>query len=465
MFIEFLLEALFLFLVTLMVAYLIRHYLFTIVVLKNAGKSKNAVATVGKCYQPTVSVLIPARNEEKVIGRIIQRMTELTYPKDKLQIIIINDASTDSTGKIAEEYSKKYSHINVVHKSPQDGGRGKASALNTGLKYASHEIIICFDADYYPQKDILEKLVKEFEDPKVGAVQGRVIVLNEPKNMVTRLVALERIGGYLIDQNAREILRLIPQFGGTVGGFRRDLLMSLGGWDESILAEDTDLTFRVRLAGYEIRYINDAESYEEAVETWCAYWKQRYRWAKGHMQCAFKHSFNVLKSGNLRLKEKIDGLLLLNVYFMPILVIASWALGISLLLLESPKWLGALWSPIPIFLYSFVGNFAPFFEVGFGAYLDGRRRAQWLIPFMIFTFVYNIFISVKAFVDLSISKILKRNRNCWDKTHHSGNGNCYIVNYCNCLKGKDDSEFDSNNAYAFLGNFGIHSHHASASAS
>ena len=89
------------------------------------------------------------------------------------------------------------------------------------------------------------------------------------------------------------------------------------------MAEDTDLTFRVYLAGYKVRYVNDAESYEEAVESWRAYWKQRYRWTKGHMQCAFKHWFRVLRSNNLGLKEKNDGLLLLNVYFMPVFVLLS----------------------------------------------------------------------------------------------------------------------------------------------
>jgi cellulose synthase/poly-beta-1,6-N-acetylglucosamine synthase-like glycosyltransferase len=461
MLIEFL-EAVFVILVVLMVAYLVRHYIFAMTAIKNAGKNKKAINNiVDTVCQPTVSILIPARNEEKVIGRILQRMTELTYPKDKLQVIAINDASTDATGQIAEEYSKKYSFINVVHRSQHEGGRGKASALNAGLKYAKHEIIMCFDADYYPQRDIIEKLTREFADPKIGAVQGRVIVLNEPQNVVTRLVALERIGGYLVDQNARDILGLIPQFGGTVGGFRRYLLKSLGGWDESVLAEDTDLTFRVYLAGYKIRYVNDAECYEEAVESWRTYWRQRYRWAKGHMQCAIKHSFKVLKSGNLKLKEKIDGLLLLNVYFMPILVMLSWAVGIPLLLLKSSQWLTALWASIPVFLYSFVGNFAPFFEVGIGAYLDNRRRAQWLIPLMIFIFVYNMCICLVAFVDVLFSKIFKRKDNCcWSKTPHSGNGNRYIMNYGNCLKGKDDSEFDSNNAYAFSRDHNINPHYA-----
>lgn len=424
-----LLEALFLFLTALITAYLVRHYIFTLTILKNHQKNKDTHETEDITYQPTVSILIPAHNEEQVIGRILQGMTKLTYPKEKLQVIVIDDASTDKTGKIAEEYSKEYSYVKVIHRSQKEGKKGKASALNAGFKHANGEIILCFDADYYPQRDIVEKLTKEFVNPKVGAVQGRVVVLNEPQNMVTRLVALERIGGYCVDQQARNTLGLITQFGGTVGGFRRDLLESLGGWDESILAEDTDLTFRVYLAGYRVSYVNDAECYEEAVESWRAYWKQRYRWAKGHMQCALKHVLKVLRSKNLSLKEKIDGLLLLNLYFMPVLVLFSWIIGVSLFFLDSSSWFNTFWTSIPISfsLYSFVGNFAPFFEVGIGTYMDGRTRAQWLIPLLIFTFLYNIPICTKALTDLLISKIFRKDCNHWTKTVHSGNGNSYII--------------------------------------
>jgi len=421
------LEVVFLFVTTLMMAYLIRHYIFTLTVLRRAKKAKvNAI--VDEKYEPPVSILIPERNEEKVIGRLLQRIAELTYPHDKLQVIVIDDASSDSTGRIADEYSSKYAFIEVLHRENGNGGKGKAPAMNAGFKRATGEIVLCFDADYYPQKDIVEKLAKEFANPNVGAVQGRVVVLNEPQNMVTRLVALERIGGYRVDQEARDNLGLIAQFGGTVGGFRRSVLASLHGWDESILAEDTDLTFRVYLAGYKVRYVVDAECYEEAVDNWKAYRQQRYRWARGHMQCCFKHSLKVLKSKNLRVKEKVDGLLLLNVYFMPLLVLLSFIIGIPLIFFESSKLVGALWFSVPISLYSFVGNFAPFFEVGIGAYLDGRTRTQWLIPLLIFTFFYNIPICAKAFLDLLVSIIKRKNHSTWVKTPHLGNGNRYIEN-------------------------------------
>jgi cellulose synthase/poly-beta-1,6-N-acetylglucosamine synthase-like glycosyltransferase len=420
-------ESFFFFLAAVMITYLIRHYIFTFAVLKNAQKPKNSTTIRNITHQPSVSILIPAHNEEKVIGRLLQRLTELTYSKDKMQVIVIDDASTDKTGRIVEEYSKTYSYIEVIHRNKEEGGRGKASALNAGLEHAKNEIILCFDADYYPQRDIIEKLASVFSDPCVGAVQGRVTVLNEPQNIVTRLVALERIGGYRIDQQARYTLELIPQFGGTVGGFRRSLLKSLGGWDESILAEDTDLTFRAYLSGYKVCYVNDAECYEEAVENWRDYWKQRYRWAKGHMQCFFKHWFSVLRSNKLRVREKIDGLLLLNIYFMPVWVLLSWVIGIPLFFIKYSQGFGVQWTLVPIALYSFVGNFAPFFEVGAGAYLDGRTRANRLIPLLIFTFLYNILICTKAFIDLLISKITGKNTNHWERTNHTGNGDCYLI--------------------------------------
>jgi len=422
------LEAVFLFLTALMIAYLVRHYIFTVTVLRRAKKAKTVGVFSDAKYEPTVSILIPARDEEKVIGRLLQRMAELTYPQDKLQVIVIDDASSDSTGRIADEHAGKYAFMEVLHRDKEDGGKGKPSAMNAGFKRATGEIVLCFDADYYPQKDIVEKLAKEFADPTVGAVQGRVVVLNEPQNMVTRLVALERIGGYRVDQEARDDLGLIVQFGGTVGGFRRSILENLHGWDESILAEDTDLTYRIYLKGFKVRYVGDAECYEEAVDNWKAYRQQRYRWARGHMQCCFKHSWTVLKSKNLRMKEKIDGLLLLNVYFMPLVVLVSFIIGVPLIFLESSKLVSVLWFSVPISFYSFVGNFAPFFEVGIGAYLDGRTRTQWLMPLLIFTFFYNIPICAKAFLDLLASKILRRNHSLWVKTSHLGNGNRYMVN-------------------------------------
>jgi len=356
-----------------------------------------------------------------VIGRLIQRTTELTYPKDKLEIIVIDDGSNDSTGKIADEFSEMHDSVKVVHRSCEQGGRGKPKALNEGLKHASGEIVLCFDADYYPQLDIAEKLVAYFIDPEVGAVQGRVTVENESASLVSRLVALERIGGYRVDQQARDNLGLIPQYGGTVGGFRRSLLLSLGGWDSSILAEDTDLTFRVVLAGYKVRYVNEAECYEEAVSNWRAYWHQRSRWAMGHMQCFFKHFPSVVKSKQMCFREKADGLLLLGVYFVPLLAVLSWILGALISLYAPLPWLDWAGSILPAFAYSSVGNFALFFELGVGIYLDGRSRLSWLLPALVLSFALNVAICCWALSKLCFSKVAGKAKNhVWAKTAHNG---------------------------------------------
>lgn len=419
-------EILFALLTAVMVAYLARHYIFTISVLRSAKKPK-APPKPASSFEPSVSILIPAFNEEKVIGRLLQRITELSYPKNKLQTVVIDDSSTDKTGQIADNFQKRYPYIEVLHRDRATGGKGKSSAMNNGFAKATGEIVLCFDADYYPQRDIVEKLTRWFIDPKVGAVQGRVVVLNEPQNIVTRIVTLERIGGYRVDQEARDTLGLITQFGGTVGGFRKDILERLNGWDESILAEDTDLTLRIYLSGYKVSYDVDAECYEEAVDNWRAYRRQRYRWSKGHMQCFFKHAWSVLKSKNLSVKQKLDGLLLLNVYFMPIIAFASLLIGLALMFSGLSLFsLPAMWFWIPISLYSFVGNFAPFFEVGVGLYLDGRTRSQWLIPLLLFIFFYNIPICFRAFFSVLFQKITRGGRNVWVKTHHYGNGGHYI---------------------------------------
>ena len=399
--------------------YLMRHYIFSLVVLHDK-KGQRQYALHGLSYRPTVSILVPARNEEAVVGRLLHRITQLTYPKDKLEVVLIDDASTDNTGRIADEFAKAYGFIKVLRRGQDVGGKGKSGALNDGAKHTNGEIVILFDADYHPQIDIVENLTGYFVDPEVGVVQGRITVLNEPTTLVSRLVALERIGGYRVDQPARDRLGLIPQCGGSVCGIRRSLLEYLGGWDEKMLTEDTDLTFQAYEAGYKVRYAIEAECYEEAVVNWRSYWRQRHRWAKGHMQCFFKHFLPFMKSRNLRFWEKVDGLLILGMYFVPILVGLSWIFGAVVFFMYPVDWFSSIWTLIPIFTYSGAGNFASFFEVGAGIYLDRRVRTSWIVPVLLLAFVVNVFICSKALFDLVTSKITGRKAHDWTKTVHTG---------------------------------------------
>ncbi len=405
-----------------MVAYMTRHLIFTYSAL--FGRPRQFVRSFKRIvgvYTPKVTVLIPAHNEEYVIGNLLDRMTGLTYPKYRLEVVVIDDRSTDRTGEIANSYAARYSYIRVIHRA--NGGGGKPAALNEGVKSSNGDVILTFDADYYPQLDIIEKLVAPFADPEVGAVQGRVTVMNEEDSLVSKIVTLERIGGYRVDQQARDELILVPQYGGTVGGFRRDALEKVGGWDASMLAEDTDLTIQLVLKGFQVRYVNDAEAYEEAVTTWKAYWNQRYRWAKGHMQCAKKHLRNVLGAKHLSGYEKAELTLLLCVYFMPILVLSGWCVGVAAYLAKetvpSINLTGPYFFILSAFTYSTVGNFAPFFEVGAAAYLDNRKRLLWILPALTLSFVLMVLCCSKAFVDLAL-KNGKEHK--WNHTLHNGNG-------------------------------------------
>ena len=146
------------------------------------------------------------------------------------------------------------------------------------------------------------------------------------------------------------------------------------------------------------------------------------------MQVCFKQTPRVLRSKKLNLKEKIDGLLLLHVYFMPILTLVSFFLGVTLCFFETSQLVNALWFFVPVSFYSLVGNFAPFFEIGIGVYLDGRTRIQWLIPLLLFVYSYNILICTKALLDLFVAKMVRKSQSEWAKTQHLGSGNSYIEN-------------------------------------
>lgn len=403
-----------------MLSYMFRHYVFSFAAMKYRSEDPSA-ETETLSELPFVSTLVPAHNEERVIGRLLQRLTELTYPAEKHEIIVVNDHSKDATGQIAKSYASRYPNlIKVVNRD--FGGNGKAEALNIGLHFARGKFICCFDADYVPQTDILEKMLPYFSDPRVGVVQGRISVLNEKESWIARIVALERIGGYRVSQYARDRLGMVAQYAGTVGLIRRDLLLRFGGFNPQILAEDTDLTFKTRLAGYRVKYVNYVQSGEEAVIGLRQYWGQRSRWAKGHMQCAFAHLLPLLRSKRMSLKEKVDGLMLLCVYFMPILVMLSLFSSVVLFLVRPstllPYWLALV---ISVF-FTLSGHIAPILEVVAGVVCDRRKRLILYTPLLLIAYGINIAVCCTAFLGLIYAKLAGRKVNHWNKTVHNGNG-------------------------------------------
>jgi len=245
---------------------------------------------------------------------------------------------------------------------------------------------------------------------------GRVVPQNGPKNLLTRLLDLERAGGYQTNQQARWRLGLVPQFGGTVGGLRRSALEAVGGWDQHMLAEDTDLTYRLLALGWKVAYVNRAECYEEVVENWTARRRQVRRWALGHMQSCLRHLRPLLANPNLGRWEKVDGLMLLLIYFVPPLTLVAWLVSAFILLVDPSLFPASAAFFIGIATYFTVGNFAVFFEIGVAVALDGNSKRLRLLPFVFGGFMASLFTVTEAAWALLISRLRGQSHVAWDKT-------------------------------------------------
>jgi cellulose synthase/poly-beta-1,6-N-acetylglucosamine synthase-like glycosyltransferase len=403
----------FYFVIFLVCVYMVRHYLFTLNRL--FGRQRHPYVDVDAAVWPRITVLVPAHNEEPVIGAVLESLLEADYPHEKLRILAIDDRSKDETGRIVDEIARRHpSLVTPFHRT--EGKAGKAAALEDAMKRVADDIVLVFDADYIPGKGLLKQLVAPFFDPEVGAVMGRVIPHNVETNLLTRALDLERSGGYQVDQQARMNLHLVPQFGGTVGGIRRRALESLGGWDTGSLTEDTDATFRLMLAGWKVVYQNRSECYEQVPESWPMRMRQLLRWARGHNQAMAKHSRHILFNKLTTFREKLDGLLLLHIYLMSVILLVGWSLGIVLWYLGVNK--PGLIVILAVTSYSTLGNFAVFYEIAAAAYLDGSRQRLRLLPLILLGFLVSLVAVTHATVTLGLFR--RGNSDLlWHKTEHT----------------------------------------------
>ncbi len=233
-------------------------------------------------YEPTVSVIIPAYNEERVIADSIARVLTSDYPG--LQIIIADDGSRDATSQVVRE---RFAHDARVTLLTLENG-GKASALNRALLQARGEIIIALDADTQFEPATIRRLARWFADPAIGAVAGDARVGNRV-NLVTRWQAVEYITAQNLERRALAGFDAMTVVPGAVGAWRRAALDCVGGYPEDTLAEDQDLTIAIQRAGWRVTYDPAATAWTEAPESFRALAKQRYRWAFGTLQCLWKH--------------------------------------------------------------------------------------------------------------------------------------------------------------------------------
>jgi len=396
----------------LIILYSARHYVFTLNRL--FFRQRRPYLDVEQTDWPMVTVLIAAHNEESVIAHSIESLLEIDYPRDRLQLMPVNDRSKDRTREIIDIYTERFpDRIQPFHRT---GGKpGKAAALKDALERVHSDIIIVFDADYVPSHGLLKQLVTPFFDPEVGAVMGRVVPMNADRNFLTRILDLERSGGYQVDQQARMNLGLVPQYGGTVGGVRRSALEEIGGWDDSTLAEDTDATFRLLLAGWKTVYQNRSECYEEVPEKWAVRIRQIKRWSKGHNQTLVRYFFKLLRNPHISWRERIDGLFLLAVFAMSPLLLLGWLVNMVLLYRGENQFLSGWLAAFTVMAFGALGNSAAFFEISSAVHLDGSRNRLRLLPLNLLGFLVSLIsISLGSFEQLRDALLQKELH--WDKT-------------------------------------------------
>jgi cellulose synthase/poly-beta-1,6-N-acetylglucosamine synthase-like glycosyltransferase len=398
--------------VILISIYTARHYVFTLNRL--FGFQRHPYIDIDTAAWPPVTVLVAAHNEEKVVAHILAALMDVNYPKDRMLVVPVNDRSSDRTREIIDRFCED--HQGRIHPFHRTGGKGgKAAALKDAMELVKTEVILIFDADYIPGSGLIKQLVAPFFDPEVGGVMGRVVPLNVGTNLLTRLLDLERSGGYQVDQQARMNLRLVPQHGGTVAGVRLSALREIGGWNDNTLTEDTDLTYRLLLAGWKTIYQNRSECYEEVPETWQVRIKQIMRWAKGHNQALVTFGLELLLGKHrATLRERIDGFLLLGVYAMAPLTMIAWLLALGLFYEGAAPFQGVI-ALLGFTAYSATGNFAAFFEIAAAARLDNTRQRVCLLPFLILGFVVSIFSVSRACADQLMAPITGAQFH-WDKT-------------------------------------------------
>ena len=236
-------------------------------------------------FTPPVTVIVPAYNEGPVIQSAIRSLLDLDYPV--YEILVIDDGSTDDTRARAAELEGRYGGVTVRVAGKVNAG--KAAALNTGLALAHHDFVLCMDGDSRLGRDTLRRAIRHFVDERVGAVAGNVKVVNR-NGMWTRLQALEYIEGLNMARRAQGFLHAVNIIPGPIGVFRRETLISVGGYDVDTFAEDADLTLKILTAGWQVTYEDGAVAYTEAPEQLLDLIKQRYRWTRGILQALRKRS-------------------------------------------------------------------------------------------------------------------------------------------------------------------------------
>lgn len=260
-------------------------------------KQKKEEVLYQQSFTPVVTVQLPVYNEKYVVERLLDAVSKLDYPKNKLEIQVLDD-STDETTEIIlrklESLRPLGLDIKLIHREDREGF--KAGALDQGFQLAKGEFIAIFDADFLPQPDFIKKTVPSFVDEKIGVVQTRWGHINKNYSLLTQLQAFGLDAHFSIEQSARNAANSFINFNGTCGMWRKTCITDAGGWNFDTLTEDLDLSYRAQLRGWKFKYLEEVETPGELPVIMNAIKSQQYRWNKGGAETARKNFGKVFSS-------------------------------------------------------------------------------------------------------------------------------------------------------------------------
>jgi cellulose synthase/poly-beta-1,6-N-acetylglucosamine synthase-like glycosyltransferase len=299
---------------------------------------------------PRVTVQLPIFNEMYVTERLIETVAALDYPRDLLEIQVLDD-STDETQAIArscvERLAAQGFDVQYIHRTRRDGF--KAGALENGLALAKSEFIAVFDADFVPDRDYLKRTVHYFTDPEVGVVQARWGHLNREYSALTQAQAILLDGHFVVEHTARHRSGRFFNFNGTAGIWRRAAIVGGGGWQHDTLTEDLDLSYRAQLAGWKFVFLPQVVTPAELPVDMNAFKSQQHRWAKGSIQTALKILPRMRRSDLPReVKREAVAHLTANVAYLLMIPLAI-LLPITVVVRVSHGWMEVLLLDLPFF--------------------------------------------------------------------------------------------------------------------
>ena len=246
---------------------------------------------------PKVTIQLPIFNERYVIERLVDCVAQFDYPRDRFEIQVLDD-STDETQEVARNCVERHKQlglpISYLHRDNREGF--KAGALQAGMQFATGELIAIFDADFLPPADFLRRTVPYFVEPKLGMVQTRWSYINRHFSALTEIEAILLDGHFVIEHTSRYRRGNFFNFNGTAGVWRRAAIEDAGGWEHDTLTEDTDLSYRAQLRGWQFLYLPEIACPSELPVEMNGFKSQQARWAKGLMQTAIKILPRVLRS-------------------------------------------------------------------------------------------------------------------------------------------------------------------------